>query len=141
MDSETDWKSPSRPEPGSWLDDSNLCVTEFSAQEFDQTGISEPGPQAQSKLLELLGLINLKILSGQSLYLEVGGRAYKVLFSIYWRSVFTGREHYLLRCQEVAEKMWMAGSEAPSNVDLAIRYTPAGWNVMDCSLKLMVYRD
>jgi hypothetical protein len=141
MDSETDWKAPFHLEPGSWLDDRTLFVKETSRQELTEVGDADPGPLAQSKLLELLGLINFKILSGDSLYLEVDGAVYKVLYGVYWRSVFTNAEHYLLRCEEIAGRMWMEGSSTPSEVDLAIRYTQDGWIVKNCSLKFMVYRD
>ncbi len=101
----------------------------------------ESCPQEQSKFLELLGLINFRILSGHSLYIEVSGAVYKILYGCYWRSVFTGAEHYYLRCDRVADGVWIEGNVAPSKVDLAIRYTDAGWLVKGHSLKLMVHGD
>lgn len=141
MGNETNRKTSFQLEPGAWRDDRTLLVKETSHQELTQVGTSNPSPQAQSKLLELLGLINLKILSGNSLYLEADGTVYKILYSVYWRSVFTSAEHYLLRCEEIAERMWMDSGDAPGNVDLAIRYTEDGWIVKDCSLRFMIYRD
>jgi Ni,Fe-hydrogenase I cytochrome b subunit len=141
VDSETNRKSPSPSEPGAWLDDSARLIKEKLHQESNPVATSGLTPQDQSKLLEFLGLINLKILTGISLYLEVDGATYKVLHSVYWRSVFTGIEHYLLRCEEIADGMWMEGSDAPIRVDLAIRYTEDGWLVKNCSLRFMMYRS
>lgn len=141
MDGESNQKATFHLAPGAWRDDRTLFVKETSRQELNQTESSDPSPQAQSKLLELLGLINFRILSGNSLYLEADGAVYKVLYSVYWRSVFTSVEHYLLRCEEMAERMWMGSGDAPSQVDLAIRYTEDGWIVKDCSLKFMIYKD
>jgi hypothetical protein len=121
------WKGKAYPAPGAWLDD-------------DSPRPEEP-PREQSKLLELLGLINLRILSGQNLYIEVSGAVYKILYGCYWRSVFTGAEHYFLRCDRVADGVWIEGHVAPSKVDLAIRYTDAGWLVKGHSLKFMVHGD
>ncbi|HKQ53381.1 MAG TPA: hypothetical protein VJT74_13485 [Pyrinomonadaceae bacterium] len=127
MESDRAWKGKEYPAPGAWLDD-------------DSPRTEEP-PREQSKLLELLGLINLRILSGHNLYIEVGGAVYKILYGCYWRSVFTGAEHYFLRCDRVADGVWIEGHVAPSKVDLAIRYTDAGWLVKGHSLKFMLYGD
>src|SRR4051794_20644607 len=102
MDSDTDRKTSSHSEPGAWLDDGARFIKETLRQKLNRTATADPTPQDQSKLLEFLGLINLKILTGISMYLEVDGATYKVLHSVYWRSVFTGIEHYLLRCEEIA---------------------------------------
>ena len=113
---------------------------QFKKQQLKSIETVDLSAQDQSKLLELLGLINFKILSGDSLYLEVDGARYKVLYGVYWRSVFTGEEHYLLRCSEITEGMWIEGCGLPSEVDLAIRYKEGGWIVKDCSLKFIVTR-
>lgn len=141
MDSKTDWKGTSYPAPGSWRDDGTCFVKETSSLQLKLVESSDPSAQDQSKLLELLGLINFKILSGDSLYLEVDSVVYKILYGVYWRSVFTGAEHYLLRCNEITEGMWIEGRGTASEVDLTIRYTDGSWIVKDCSLKFMVFRD
>ena len=138
MDNETDWKGTYHPAPGSWRDDEARFLKETKQLKSIET--VDLSAQDQSKLLELLGLINFKILSGDSLYLEVDGARYKVLYGVYWRSVFTGEEHYLLRCSEITEGMWIEGCGLPSEVDLAIRYKEGGWIVKDCSLKFIVTR-
>jgi hypothetical protein len=140
MDNETDWKATGHPAPGSWRDDETRFLKE-AKQQLKSIETADLSAQDQSKLLELLGLINFKILSGDSLYLEVDGTSYKVLYGVYWRSVFTGAEHYLLRCSEITEGMWIEGCGAASQVDLAIRYQDGGWIVKDCSLKFIVFRD
>src|SRR5262249_30606329 len=68
---------------------------EFFASEIN------PDAREQSRLLDLLGRINYRILSGNKVYVEVGGVVYKTLYGGYWRSVFTGIQHYLLRCEEI----------------------------------------
>jgi hypothetical protein len=141
MDSETAWKGKDHPEPGGWQDDRTSSLEETSRAHLNRAGAVAAGPRDQSKLLELLGLINFQILSGHSLYVEVNGAVYKILYGGYWRSVFTGAEHYFLRCDEVADGMWMEGGVAHSKVDLAIRYTDAGWVVKGHSLKFMMSRD
>ena len=139
MDNETDWKGTYHPAPGFWRDDETRFLKE-TKQQLKSIETVDLSAQDQSKLLELLGLINFKILSGDSLYLEVDGARYKVLYGVYWRSVFTGEEHYLLRCSEITEEMWIEGCGLPSEVDLAIRYKEGGWIVKDCPLKFIVTR-
>lgn len=137
MDSESHWGARHRPEPGAWLEDEPALPSGPASLQLQSTTETEPNPLAQSKLLELLGLINLKVLSGGTVYIEVNGRAYKVLFGAYWRSVFTGAEHYLLKCEEIADGMWIEGESAASEIDLAISYTDGGWAVKGSSLKFM----
>ncbi|MGA9997804.1 MAG: hypothetical protein WBP93_20480 [Pyrinomonadaceae bacterium] len=137
MDSDRHWKTEHYPEPGAWQDDEPFLTVGHPRHQLQSPEDTEPDPQAQSKLLELLGLINLKVLSGGTVYIEVNGRAYKVLFGAYWRSVFTGAEHYLLKCEEIADGMWIEGETAAHEIDLAISYTDGGWAVKGSSLKFM----
>jgi hypothetical protein len=141
MESDRPWKGKDYPAPGAWRDDDSPCSVEHRRTLLNPARIVESCPQEQSRLLELLGLINFRILSGHSLYIEVSGAVYKILYGCYWRSVFTGAEHYFLRCDRVADGVWIEGNIAPSKVDLAIRYTEAGWLVKGHSLKLMVHGD
>ncbi|HEX7294981.1 MAG TPA: hypothetical protein VF251_04455, partial [Pyrinomonadaceae bacterium] len=66
----------------------------------------EPSMREQCRLLDLLGRINYRILSGNKVYVEVGGVVYKTIYGGYWRSVFTGIEHYLLHCEQVSTAVW-----------------------------------
>jgi hypothetical protein len=92
-------------------------------------------------VLELLGRINYKILSGKRVYIEVGGVVYKTLYGGYWRSVFTGIEHYLLKCQQVSGSMWTEGNDTDTVVDLPIVYSNDGWTARGHSLSFMLSRD
>ena len=57
--------------------------------------------------MELLGKVNYKIIHGKRVYVEVDrSRHYKTLYGGYWRSVFTGIEHYLLRCEQSLGSIW-----------------------------------
>lgn len=141
MDKEIEWKGTHHPTPGAWRGEKPPLLQETSSLKLTFDESLHPSPQDQSKLLELLGLINLKILGGDSLYFEVEGIVYKVLYGVYWRSVFTGVEHYLLRCNEITDGMWIEGQCPAGGVDLAIRYTEGGWIVKDSSLKFIVFRD
>lgn len=101
MDTDRHWDNTPHPEPGAWrVEESNFAedalLSPSRSLEFT------PSAQDQSKLLELLGLINYKILCGNILYVESGGIVYKIRYGVYWRSVFTGAEHYLLKCEETA---------------------------------------
>lgn len=141
MDDEPPWKGEHHPEPGGWQDDRASCLEEDSCSNLNGVAAVEASPRDQSRLLELLGLINFKILSGESLYLEANGVVYKILYGGYWRSVFTGIEHYFLRCDKVADGMWIEGDAATGKVDLSILHTDGGWLVRGHSLKFMLFRD
>jgi hypothetical protein len=95
----------------------------------------------QSLVLELLGRINYKIIKGDRVYVEVGGVVYKTLYGGYWRSVFTGIEHYLLKCEEVSGSIWTEGNAAAAVVDLPIVYSKEGWTASGHSLSFMLARD
>src|SRR5262245_62384869 len=94
----------------------------------------------QSRLLDLLGRINYKILKGTSVYIQVGGNVYKTICGLYWRSVFTGVEHYLLRCQEVSWSLW-EDEDSANFIDLPITHSKSGWTANGQSLMFMLNRD
>lgn len=98
----------------------------------------KPDIRDQSRLLELLGMINYKILTGNKVYIEAGGVVYKTLYGAYWRSVFTNIEHYLLKCEEISGSIW-AEDEATPVVDLPIAYSNGGWTAGGYSLSLICY--
>ena len=93
----------------------------------------------QCRLLDLLGRINYRIISGKRVYVEVDGVVYKTLYGGYWRSVFTGIEHYLLRCQQVSGNAWT--NEGSGSVDFPIAYSKEGWTARGHSLSFILNRD
>jgi len=100
-----------------------------------------PTIREQTLVLDLLGRINYRIISGNRVYVEVGGIVYKTLYGGYWRSVFTGLEHYLLRCEQVSDSVWADESETSPVVDLPIAYSKEGWTASGHSLSFMLSRD
>lgn len=112
-------------------------------ESFDDAGLFgdrlKPDVRDQSRLLELLGLINYKILTGNKVYIEAGGVVYKTLYGAYWRSVFTNIEHYLLKCEEISGSIW-AEDTAPPVVDLPIAYSNGGWTAGGCSLSVVLFQ-
>ncbi len=100
-------------EPEAWKgDEENTQIVGSLSKSLD------PNVQEQCRVLDLLGKINYRILSGNRVYVEVGGIVYRTLYGGYWRSVFTGIEHYLLRCEQVSGSAW--SSNTSSAVDLPI---------------------
>ena len=96
----------------------------------------------QCRLLDLLGRINYKIISGKRVYVEVDGVVYKTLYGGYWRSVFTGIEHYLLRCEQVSGNAWRdVTGDANGSIDLPIAYSKEGWTARGHSLSFILNRD
>ena len=99
----------------------------------------DPDAREQSRLLDLLGRINYRILSGNRVYVEVGGVVYRTLYGGYWRSVFTGIQHYLLRCEEIS--VWANEAEETPVIDLPIAYSSEGWTAGGHSLSFMLTRE
>ena len=112
-------------EPEAWRDD------------YQTDG--DPSSREQCRLLDLLGRINYRILSGNRVYVEVGGVVYKTIYGGYWRSVFTGMEHYLLHCEQVSSAVWK--EEKTTAVDLPIAYSNGGWTTRGHSLSFILNRD
>ena len=126
-------------ECGAWLDEETGLNRE--ANLLRQLCRVDRDPRDQSRLIELLGLINYKVLTGNRVYIQVGGIVYRTLFGLYWRSVYTGVEHYLLRCQEISNGMWTEGGTSVSMVDLPIVHTNNGWTAQGHSLMFLLNRD
>jgi hypothetical protein len=99
----------------------------------------DPDAREQSRLLDLLGRINYRILSGNRVYVEVEGVVYKTLYGGYWRSVFTGIQHYLLRCEAI--RVWGDEAEETPVIDLPIAYSNEGWTAGGHSLSFMLTRE
>jgi hypothetical protein len=120
--------------PEAWRGDD---VTDDDAASFHPSA-TNPTSREQCRLLDLLGRINYKILSGNRVYVEVDGVVYKTLYGGYWRSVFTGIEHYLLRCEQVSGGAWT--DEGNTSVDLPIAYSNDGWTARGSSLSFLLNR-
>jgi hypothetical protein len=134
MDHEEHWQRMLQYQPESWrVDDDALPRVQRSH--------TRPDVRDQTRVLELLGLINYRIISGNRVYVEVGGVVYKTLYGGYWRSVFTGLEHYLLRCEQVSGSVWAADCTTDTAVDLPIIYSNDGWTARGHSLSFMLARD
>src|SRR5687768_4406080 len=102
---------------------------------------SNPSVFDQCRLLDLLGRINYRIISGKRVYVEVDGVVYKTLYGGYWRSVFTGVEHYLLKCEQVSGSPWADDERDDWIVDLPIAYSNQAWTTNGHSLSYMLSRD
>jgi hypothetical protein len=100
-----------------------------------------PSAREESRLFDLIGKIDLKILQGERVYIQVGGIAYKVLYGVYWRSIHSGLKYWGFRCAQIERLMWTEGEMATSQVDVPICYTTDGWVVEEQSLKFLLYRD
>jgi hypothetical protein len=139
MDHEKHWQQMLQYQPEAWrTDDSSLAPAQHA---FTRRHRSHPDVQDQTRILELLGRINYKIIKGSRVYIEVGGVVYKTLYGGYWRSVFTGVEHYLFRCKQVSGSIWAEESSADTAVDLPIVYSNEGWTAGGHSLSFMLSRD
>lgn len=123
--------------PESWRDDSS------ADDNLRGSPSADPTVRDQCRLLDLLGRINYKIISGNRVYIEVDGVVYKTLYGGYWRSVFTGIEHYLLRCEQVSGNAWSneITGEGNRSVDLPIAYSKEGWTARGHSLSFILNRD
>ena len=128
--------------PERWRDVEVRDTDNLPRQFLRDTRTNEnPTIREQTLVLDLLGRINYKIISGNRVYVEVGGIVYKTLYGGYWRSVFTGLEHYLLRCEQVSDSVWADESETSPVVDLPIAYSKEGWTASGHSLSFMLSRD
>ena len=127
----------------SWRGDEKVRSAGFREEKhFLPRTFKDPAPdiKEQTRVLDLLGRVNYKIIKGNSVYVEVGGVVYKTLYGGYWRSVFTGIEHYLLRCEQVSGSIW-ARDEKEAAVDLPISYSNEGWTASGHSLSFMLSRE
>jgi hypothetical protein len=133
-------------QPESWrTDDAALSPEQKNLTGYGFTRLrrakSHPDVRDQTRVLELMGRINYKIIKGSRVYIEAGGVVYKTLYGGYWRSVFTGVEHYLFRCEQVSGSVWAEESDTDTAVDLPIVYSNDGWTANGHSLSFMLSRD
>jgi hypothetical protein len=144
MDKERHWRQMLQYKPEAWRDDQTEVRSqrsEVSAFASSQRPELPPNVREQTRVLELLGRVNYKIIKGSKVYIEVDGVVYKTLYGGYWRSVFTGIEHYLLRCEQVSGSVWAEDNLTGIPVDLPIAYTNEGWTASGHSLSFMLSRD
>ena len=133
MDSETVTYTPE-----SWRVDDLSVLADDWVSRYSASG---PNAREQSRLMDLLGRINYKILTGSQVYIQAGGVVYKTVYGGYWRSVFTGIEHYLLRCVEIQTPMWLQDQQVNGFVDLPITYSNGGWIANGHSLSFILSRE
>lgn len=114
-------------------------MPQYEPEAWRDQSSSDPTMREQSRLFDLLGRINYRILSGTRVYIEVEGVVYKTLYGGYWRSVFTGIEHYLLRCEKVSSAAWADDNTKP--VDLPIAYSNGAWTASGHSLSFLLNRS
>lgn len=138
VDQEKFWQRLRPYQPEAWRDDDGV----FPENIFSRRRGSNPDIWEQTRVLELLGRVNYTIIKGKRVYVEVGGVVYKTLYGGYWRSVFTGVEHYLLRCEQVSGSIWAEEeTRAAKAVDLPIAYSNDGWTASGYSLSFMLSRE
>lgn len=128
-------------EAGAWRSEEAKPGSEGMRLRYRRQSEANPDARDRSRLLQLLGSINYRILTGNRVYFEVGGVVYKTLWGLYWRSVFTGVEHYLLRCQQISGGIWNEESATVDLIDLPITRTNEGWTAEGHSLMFMLNRD
>jgi hypothetical protein len=121
-------------QPHGWRD-------EDATQIDDCADMRVPNIKEQTEILRLLGSVNYEIIKGASVYVEVDGVVYKTLFGGYWRSVYTGVEHYLLRCKQVSGSIWNEDDPSYSTVDLPIAYLNQCWTAGGHGLSFMLSKD
>lgn len=126
-----------RYEPESWRNDEDNLAPAATKPSKSST----PDAREATKVFDLLGRVNYKIIAGNRVYVEVGGVVYKTLYGGYWRSVFTGIEHYLLRCEQVSGSIWAEEDCYASAVDLPVSYSKDGWTADGYSISFLLARD
>jgi hypothetical protein len=131
MNHKKSWQQLGQYEPESWRGERSA----------DDEIKFRPDAREQTKCLELLGKVNYKIIHGKRVYVEVDGVVYKTLYGGYWRSVFTGIEHYLLRCEQVSGSIWAEESGTADAVDLPIAYAHDAWSAGGYSISFMLSRE
>jgi hypothetical protein len=103
--------------------------------------INAPSARDESRLFDLMGRIDHKVIQGYSFYIQIRGIAYKVLYGVYWRSVYSDKQFWGLRCEEIERGMWAEGGTESTRIDLPISYTEEGWTVEEQSLQYLLNKD
>jgi hypothetical protein len=126
-----------RYQPESWRGDDGGFV---STDDHSINLRSVPNVFERSLVLSLLGRINYQIITGHRVYIEAAGRVYKAIWGGYWRSVFTGVEHFTLKCEEVSGAVW-SNDDSQKSVDLPIEFSNNAWTTHGNSLSFLLSRD
>ncbi|HKS28344.1 MAG TPA: hypothetical protein VJS44_11015 [Pyrinomonadaceae bacterium] len=100
--------------------------------------ISLPSARDESRLFDLIGRIDHRVLQGHSFYIQIRGTAYKILYGVYWRSIYSDKQFWGLRCEEIERGMWAEDDTDTTCIDLPIRYTDEGWTVEEQSLQFLL---
>lgn len=127
-------------QPEIWRLDESRSEAHEAGLPSGSRSASPPDIFDRGLLLELLGRINYQIVSGNRVYIEAGGVVYKALFGGYWRSVFTGVEHYSIKCEAISGAAWADDLRA-GVVDLPIVFSNNAWCASGHSLSFMLSRD
>ena len=144
MDSRKRWLKIPQYQTESWRTadvDTSLEEKNFAGYNFNRATKSHPDVRDQTRVLLLLGRINYKIIKGDRVYIEAGGVVYKTLYGGYWRSVFTGVEHYLFKCEQVSGSIWAEDNLPNTVLELPIVFSSDGWTANGHSLSLMLSGD
>jgi hypothetical protein len=112
-----------------------------ASHSFNRETKSQPDVRDQTNVLMLLGRINYKIIKGGQVYIQAGGIVYRTLYGGYWRSVFTGVEHYLFKCEQVSGSIWAEDDLANTELELPIVFSNDGWTANGHSLSFMLTSD
>jgi len=128
-------------QPEQWRREDTASDELSASRHGDRMVHRKPDAREQSRLLDLLGRINHRILTGNRVYVEVEGVVYRTLYGGYWCSVFTGIQHYLLRCEQIQTSMWTEETDEAVVIDLPIAYADGGWTTEGCSLSFLLTRD
>ena len=126
-------RDPASPPYSSRLSQGSTNVCEFE--------IAAPSARDESRLFDLIGRIDHKVLQGYSFYIQIRGIAYKVLYGVYWRIVYSDKQFWGLRCEEIERGMWAEGGTESTRIDLPISYTEEGWSVEEQSLQFLLNID
>ncbi|HEX8175053.1 MAG TPA: hypothetical protein VF543_08040 [Pyrinomonadaceae bacterium] len=137
MGSESDWKETGWPKRSSGSG-SFLPPLQRDASGVYELQIAAPSATEESRLFDLIGRIDHKVLQGHPLYIQIRGTAYKILYGVYWRSIYSGKQFWGLRCEEIERGMWAEGDSDTTRIDLPIRYTDEGWTVEEQSLQFLL---
>jgi hypothetical protein len=125
-----------RYQPESWRGDDGGFV---STDDHSINLRSVPNVFERSLVLSLLGRINYQIITGHRVYIEAAGRVYKAIWGGYWRSVFTGVEHFTLKCEEVSGAVW--SNDETHSVDLPVEFANNAWTTHGHSLSFLLARE
>lgn len=114
-------------EPEAWKHGELPLAGEAPVDDVAPFGRRGMSPEDRRELFDLLSQVNFRILRGERMYLRARGVAHRILYGGYWRSIHTGAEHYLLRCAEIEEGIWLDGGGSANEIDLTIRHASDGW--------------